>query len=1580
MYSPAHVWIRPLEEEGIETHPGPRFVNKNMDGLKSPGRFANFLTQCENEHRLSKVHAFLVQEHNIPDRDKHKFRAEATKRGFAWFSNHAPPGTTKTKGTGTGILVPLDMIETKTDSAGKATETQAQAIERVQKSCGGDKAGSVCSIRMLVQGKYVRVTTAYAPQESSKRASFFKNKLAPYVTRDTVLGLDANCVPEPLLDLRRDALSPYDNEGATELADIVASKGLLDACREQIGDDPFFTAHHRNRNGTITSTRIDQLYVPHRDAMMWTFSSLHRFMPPPTSSQAPIDHVAIQVELVVPKEKKGTDLKFINERIFEMPNLNHEIAAIITKHTGSDPETPISNALQTLLALTKEVREYGLKATADKAKADTAEAARMKLRINLMRARIDLGVATQSDLDALADSRTALASLKPEQRTLNDSLEEQAYTRGAAHDTGLAAMYRAITPRSPDQWVHSLKQADWSNPSKPVWADKTASPPVTKAKDIPNELVKYYSPLFSKKVCVPEAKAEALGAVGRGRKVLPPTADKCGADIRVEETLATCLHLPTGKSPGPNRIPNAFYKNFADLLAPLLTAAFNEARAGGELPDEMREGLISVLYKKGDRDDPRNYRPITLLNGDYKILMRILTERMNEAILQIASAFQNGFVPDAFIAENTHLLKLLQAYVETDADDDEGALFLFLDMEKAFDRCSWEFLHDALQELGFPDVPTVSSNGEAPTMTPHPFRQWVNLAYNHDAPPTRRMSANGYLSKPFPLASGVAQGCPLSPLLFIVFTEALSRMAEEATRQHGPNGEAPLEGVTVRGIKYYISQFADDTTLVLRPRDTPRAELLISTWCQATGGAENVGKREAVLVGALKRNASTLPDSITRGIPKEGEPIRTLGVPFGDFDIAAWYMKRYRIVKQRVAALRTLGQRSITGRNMILQSKYYGSFRYWLFSLLMPGSLIDIIEEDAKRILWASTPALDPDEVGSSQASRRYIVHLASYLKQKEGGGGVMHWESHVSAFYSQWISRYLDPRRAPWKDVLDYWIADNFHGGRTVLLEKIQDGASIATGLPPQLAYFSRCIREFEKLNVRREPAQPGPEVQAESLFNNHRFEIPLDHFSIQAWQHHLECYQIGHLFDPLTRDFYAAEKWEEYFFGMAPKHMTGEDGDLTPSAHEFADARRRELPIIIASIPPADVAIMRAEDGGSATYYALTDPDTGLLVKWVEKEVHPDGTGTLHDLWLDLSNSPHRTGATTSVATRLVPIPALVWQPDDSSDSSGDDGDDLDPKHHLEHIKALAPRKHARPRIAGPITTARPAETDWYFMPRTENDRPRTFTSLLSIKSVTKHLTKKLVGSTRPNCEKNYGLFGRLPFTVPPSVWRRIWRSLGTPLSNATEERIWRKNLHRALDVRNRHKEADTHECRNPLCTMTESQLHLVRCSYYLPFWKEILDIAFFVLGVDLRGNPQGSRLDIQITQERVIIFGLHSHKKLADTRARALIRHAWQHLYRHFTRVETDAIPFNMDVVVLHTIKAFRDAALRVAMTIRHTNTRVRHGRRPVRPPEASVLKGILVTHTDGDGRITLDPSHALTPTFAQAIANYQATVDK
>ena len=73
-------------------------------------------------------------------------------------------------------------------------------------------------------------------------------------------------------------------------------------------------------------------------------------------------------------------------------------------------------------------------------------------------------------------------------------------------------------------------------------------------------------------------------------------------------------------------------------------------------------------------------------------------------------------------------------------------------MEKAFDRCSWQFLIEGLEAVGFDST----------------FIDYIKLAYSADHPPTRQMYVNGFLGPSFELGSGVAQGCPISPLLFLI--------------------------------------------------------------------------------------------------------------------------------------------------------------------------------------------------------------------------------------------------------------------------------------------------------------------------------------------------------------------------------------------------------------------------------------------------------------------------------------------------------------------------------------------------------------------------------------------------------------------------------------------------------------------------------------------------------------------------------------------------------------------------------------------------------------------------------------------
>eukprot|EP00962_Isochrysis_galbana_P019869 scaffold5791_cov117-Isochrysis_galbana.AAC.1 len=175
-------------------------------------------------------------------------------------------------------------------------------------------------------------------------------------------------------------------------------------------------------------------------------------------------------------------------------------------------------------------------------------------------------------------------------------------------------------------------------------------------KGILKELRKYYSWLYSEK---PSLENEAPLKTLRDRPLQESDIKLMERPVTLYECRQAIHRLGLAKSAGPDGLPAEFYKSFEELVVRDLHNTFLEAHATGALPPTMREGDIVLLYKKGDSRDPRNYRPITLLQVDYKILAKILVARMKKTVNNFVSKEQLGFVPKRLIGEATHLLNKL---------------------------------------------------------------------------------------------------------------------------------------------------------------------------------------------------------------------------------------------------------------------------------------------------------------------------------------------------------------------------------------------------------------------------------------------------------------------------------------------------------------------------------------------------------------------------------------------------------------------------------------------------------------------------------------------------------------------------------------------------------------------------------------------------------------------------------------------------------------------------------------------------------------------------------------------------------
>ena len=181
----------------------------------------------------------------------------------------------------------------------------------------------------------------------------------------------------------------------------------------------------------------------------------------------------------------------------------------------------------------------------------------------------------------------------------------------------------------------------------------------------------------------------------------------------------------------------------------------NKIITSGEIPETCKTACITLIPKEGqDTTLTKYYRPISLLNNDYKLFTEILVGRPKKVIQEFIHEDQSGFLPKRQIRDNVRTVLNVVEYL--DKHPEKQAALIFLDAEKAFDNLNWNFLFRTLEELDF---------GEN-------FLKWGKSIYTSQK---AQIIINGEVSKPCEIQRGTRQGCPLSPLLFILVLELLNQ-------------------------------------------------------------------------------------------------------------------------------------------------------------------------------------------------------------------------------------------------------------------------------------------------------------------------------------------------------------------------------------------------------------------------------------------------------------------------------------------------------------------------------------------------------------------------------------------------------------------------------------------------------------------------------------------------------------------------------------------------------------------------------------------------------------------------------------
>ena len=157
----------------------------------------------------------------------------------------------------------------------------------------------------------------------------------------------------------------------------------------------------------------------------------------------------------------------------------------------------------------------------------------------------------------------------------------------------------------------------------------------------------------------------------------------CEGKLTKKECLEVLKSMVSDKSPGTDGLPVEFYKVFWNNISGPLIEALNHAYKNGELPITQRRGVIRLIPKKdADPHLIKNWRPITLLNCDYKIAAKAIAGRIKKVLPKIINEDQTGFLKGRTIGEN---IKLIDDIIKFADKNQLPGLLLFVDFEKAFD-------------------------------------------------------------------------------------------------------------------------------------------------------------------------------------------------------------------------------------------------------------------------------------------------------------------------------------------------------------------------------------------------------------------------------------------------------------------------------------------------------------------------------------------------------------------------------------------------------------------------------------------------------------------------------------------------------------------------------------------------------------------------------------------------------------------------------------------------------------------------------------------------------------------------------
>ena len=504
---------------------------------------------------------------------------------------------------------------------------------------------------------------------------------------------------------------------------------------------------------------------------------------------------------------------------------------------------------------------------------------------------------------------------------------------------------------------------------------------ISDPKLILEEEANFYKNIYKSKQTNPEDKTFASLFESEGLTPLDSCeADQCEGLLTLDECAKAICSFQNDKTPGSDGFTVEFYRLFWHLLGQIMVDSFNHAFETGRMSISQKFGIISLIPKK-DKDLKflKNWRPITLLNTDYKIATKAIALRLEKVLPKIIHPCQAGYMKGRYIGECIRMISDIMTY--TKQKNMPGAA-VFLDFEKAFDSIEWNYLQKCLETFKF-----------GPQL-----RQWVNVFYKDIS---SCVLNNGFASEHFTLSRGVRQGCPLSGLLFIIGIEIL--------------GNAIRHSKTIKGIDVTpnktakLAQYADDTTIFVQD-DQSIINLfnLLDKFERVSGLRINQSKSELLWLGSSCQRKDKILN-----LRLSEEPIYALGIYFS-YDLKKANEKNFYEklgTLKKILNIWSSRDISIYGKINIVKTLALSKLTFVCSVLDTPESFAEEVNKIIFSFIWKY---------------KQPKIKKSTILKCKEEGGlNMTDFTVFDKALKICWVKRLCATADAPWKAIPNYLLSD---------------------------------------------------------------------------------------------------------------------------------------------------------------------------------------------------------------------------------------------------------------------------------------------------------------------------------------------------------------------------------------------------------------------------------------------------------------------------------------------------------------------------------------------------------------------------